>query len=54
MVSLIGWIVNTGSYEDFVSTTTDETGFLEASCVDSSIREHDVMQEVIIVLVSLE
>ena len=54
MVSVIGWIVTTGSYEDSVSITVDEPGFVETNCADSGICEDDVAPKVLIVLVSVE
>ena len=54
MVSLIGWIVTMGSYEDFVSTTVHEPGFFETIRDDSHICEDDVAPEVLIVLFSVE
>ena len=54
MVSQIGWIVTTSSYEDSVSTTVDKPGFVETTCANSSIWEDDASLEVLIVLVSVE
>ena len=54
MVSLIGWIMTTGSCEYSVSTTIDELGFVETNQDDSGICEDDVTPEVLIVLVSVE
>ena len=54
MVSLIGWIMTTGSCENSVSTTVDEPGFVETTCVDSGICEDDVAPEILIVLVLVE
>ena len=54
MVSLIGWIVTTCSYEDSVSTTVDEPGFVETNCGDFGICEYDASLEVLMVLVLVE
>ena len=54
MVSIIGWIMTTGSFEDSISTIVDEQGFVETTCVESGICEDDVTPEVLIVLVSVE
>ena len=54
MVSLIGWIVTTGSCEDSVSKIVDEPGCVETTCAYSSIWEDDASPYVLTVLVSVE
>ena len=54
MVSLIGWIVTTGSCEDSVSKIIDELGLVETTPNNLGICEDDVTPKVQIVLVSVE
>ena len=54
MVSLIGWIVTTGSCEDFVLIIVDEPEFIKMTRDDSIIWDEDVALEVLMVLVSVE
>ena len=54
MVSLIGCVVSTGSYEESISMTVDKPGCVETTWDDSGRCDEDDAPEVLMVLDSLE